>query len=69
MEPAMENTTVKNEREKEEARSSSDMAEAFLRVTSMGLCIAALVVTLKNTDSSPDYGTVSYDNLSGFRYP
>ncbi|CAA7396057.1 unnamed protein product [Spirodela intermedia] len=50
------------------AKSSFNTAETILRVLSMGLCLAALVVMLKNTESSSEYGSVSYRDLSGFRY-
>ncbi|KAF6174944.1 hypothetical protein GIB67_026432 [Kingdonia uniflora] len=42
-------------------------AETVLRIFPMALCVAALVVMLKNAQSN-DYGAVSYDDLGGFRY-
>lgn len=42
--------------------------ETLLRVVPMGLCLAALVVMLKNSQSN-DFGAVSYSNLAAFKYP
>nr|CAD1839483.1 unnamed protein product [Ananas comosus var. bracteatus] len=41
--------------------------ETLLRVVPMGLCLAALVVMLKNSQSN-DFGAVSYSNLAAFKY-
>lgn len=40
-------------------------AETLLRVVPIGLCLAALLVMLKNTQEN-DYGSVSYSNLGAF---
>lgn len=42
-------------------------AETILRVVPMGLCLAALLIMIKNAESN-DYGSVSYYNLGGFKY-
>lgn len=42
-------------------------AETVLRVAPMGLCLAALVVMLKNSEDN-DYGSVSYTDLTPFNY-
>ncbi|MQM23178.1 hypothetical protein Taro_056241 [Colocasia esculenta] len=43
-------------------------AETVLRVLPMGLCVAAMAVMLTNSQSTDDYGAVTYSDLSGFRY-
>ncbi|KAG0477907.1 hypothetical protein HPP92_012626 [Vanilla planifolia] len=42
-------------------------AETLLRVAPMGLCLAALVLTLKNSVDN-EYGSVSYSDLGSFKY-
>ncbi|KAJ8621209.1 hypothetical protein MRB53_029738 [Persea americana] len=42
-------------------------AEIILRLVPMGLCLAALLIMIKNAESN-DYGSVSYDDLGGFKY-
>ncbi|KAF7141195.1 hypothetical protein RHSIM_Rhsim06G0183200 [Rhododendron simsii] len=42
-------------------------AETLLRLLPMGLCIVALVVMLKNSQTN-DFGSLSYSNLGAFRY-
>ncbi|KAH7655289.1 Casparian strip membrane protein [Dioscorea alata] len=42
-------------------------AETLLRVVPIGLCLAALLVMLKNSQEN-DYGSVSYSNLGAFTY-
>lgn len=42
-------------------------AETFLRLLPIGLCVAALVLMLKNSEEN-DYGSVSYNDLGAFRY-
>lgn len=49
------------------AQTSFNTAETMLRVLSMGLCLAALVVMLKDSESSSEYGSISYGDISGFR--
>ncbi|GFY97657.1 uncharacterized protein family [Actinidia rufa] len=52
-----------------EADSTGAMrtAETLLRLVPMGLCIASLVVMLKNSQTN-DFGSLSYSNLGAFRY-
>ncbi|KAI4299674.1 hypothetical protein L6164_033109 [Bauhinia variegata] len=42
-------------------------AETFLRLLPTGLCVAALVLMLKNSQSN-EYGSVAYTDLGAFRY-
>ena len=42
-------------------------AETLLRLVPMTLCIAALVVMLKNSQTN-DYGSLSYSDLGAFRF-
>lgn len=41
-------------------------AETLMRVVPMGLCVTALVMMLRNSESN-DYGAVSYSDLGAFR--
>jgi Domain of unknown function (DUF588) len=41
--------------------------ETLLRMAPMGLCVAALVVMLKNSQNN-DFGNLSYSDLGAFRY-
>ncbi|CAH8388924.1 unnamed protein product [Eruca vesicaria subsp. sativa] len=41
--------------------------ETMLRLAPVGLCIAALVIMLKNSQDN-EFGSISYANLSAFRY-
>lgn len=41
-------------------------AETLLRLLPMGLCIVALVVMLKNSQTN-DFGSLSYSNLGALR--
>ncbi|XP_008804521.1 CASP-like protein 2A1 [Phoenix dactylifera] len=50
-----------------EGRSAVRTAETVLRVVPMGLCLAALVLMLKNAQVN-DFGSVSYADLTPFRY-
>ncbi|XP_023928198.2 CASP-like protein 2A1 [Quercus suber] len=59
-------------RDEEDGSSSSNVttmrtAETLLRLVPMTLCIAALVVMLKNSQTN-DYGSLSYSDLGAFRY-
>ena len=45
--------------------SAMRTAETLLRVVPIGLCLAALLVMLKNSQEN-DYGSVSYSNLGAF---
>ena len=53
----------------DETLSSSGMrvADTLLRLASMGLCVAALIVMLKNSQTD-DYGSVAYSDLGAFKY-
>ena len=53
----------------EEGSSVSSMrtAETLLRLVPMTLCIAALVVMVKNSQTN-DFGSLSYSDLRSFRY-
>ncbi|KAL8505631.1 hypothetical protein ACS0TY_016751 [Phlomoides rotata] len=42
-------------------------AETLLRVLPMALCVVALVIMLKDSQSN-DYGSLSYSDLGAFRY-
>ncbi|KAL0697822.1 hypothetical protein Bca4012_053944 [Brassica carinata] len=42
-------------------------AETMLRLAPVGLCLAALVIMLKDSQDN-EFGSVSYSNLSAFRY-
>ncbi|KAJ3679481.1 hypothetical protein LUZ60_017492 [Juncus effusus] len=56
--------------EEEEYTISSGGAcrvETLLRVAPLGLCIAALVVMLRNSQSN-DFGSLSYSDLGAFKY-
>lgn len=49
-----------------EEPSGGRLGETFLRVAPMGLCLAALVLMIKNAEST-EYGDASYSNFTGFR--
>ncbi|XP_010531897.1 PREDICTED: CASP-like protein 2A1 [Tarenaya hassleriana] len=51
----------------EEMSAGIRTAETMLRLAPVALCVAALVVMLKDSESS-DFGSVSYSNLIAFRY-
>lgn len=42
-------------------------ADTLLRLVPMGLCVAALIVMLKNSQID-DYGSVAYSDLGAFKY-
>lgn len=52
--------------ENDEANSTMRRAETVLRLLPMALCISALVLMLKNSQSN-DYGSLSYSDLGAFR--
>ena len=58
-----------NHRAEEEDNNGSTLrtAETFLRLIPTGLCVAALVLMLKNSQEN-EYGSVAYTDLGGFRY-
>ncbi|CAM8990616.1 unnamed protein product [Rhodiola kirilowii] len=41
--------------------------ETLIRLLPLGLCVAALVLMLNNSESN-DYGSISYSDLGAFRY-
>ncbi|XP_076916020.1 CASP-like protein 2A1 [Bidens hawaiensis] len=43
------------------------MAEMLLRLFPVGLCVAALVVMIKDSETN-DYGSLSYSNITAFRF-
>ncbi|CAK8538101.1 unnamed protein product [Lathyrus sativus] len=43
------------------------IVETFLRLFTIGLCVAALVIMLKNSEEN-EYGSVAYSDLGAFRY-
>ncbi|KAL9236511.1 hypothetical protein vseg_011176 [Gypsophila vaccaria] len=52
----------------EDAKSAAiRTAETLLRLLPLGLCVAALVVMLKNSETN-DFGSVSYTDLGAFKY-
>ncbi|XP_041007847.1 CASP-like protein 2A1 isoform X2 [Juglans microcarpa x Juglans regia] len=66
----MEVMGPRDEKEYEEEGSVSSAmrtAETLLRLVPVGLCVAALVVMLKNSQTN-DFGSISYSDLGAFRY-
>ncbi|CAH8381174.1 unnamed protein product [Eruca vesicaria subsp. sativa] len=51
----------------EEASTGIRTVETMLRLAPVGLCVAALVIMLKDSQTN-EYGEVSYSSLSAFRY-
>lgn len=49
-----------------EGSSSMRTAETMLRLLPMGLCVVALVIMLKNSQTN-EYGSLSYSDLGTFR--
>lgn len=49
------------------AGSGMRAADTLLRLVPMGLCVAALVVMLKNSQTD-DYGSVAYSDIGAFKY-
>ncbi|XP_074555674.1 CASP-like protein 2A1 [Curcuma longa] len=43
------------------------VAETLLRVAPIGLCLAALIIMVKNSQDG-DYGSISYSDLAAFKY-
>lgn len=63
----METAVVAKDGDETEANSSMRTAETVLRLAPVGLCVAALVVMLKDFQTN-DYGSVSYSQFAAFRY-
>ncbi|KAG8637275.1 CASP-like protein 2A1 [Manihot esculenta] len=53
--------------DREEPTSPLRTVETILRLVPMALCISALVLMLKNSQTN-DYGSLSYSDLGAFRY-
>ncbi|GLT33924.1 hypothetical protein SLA2020_084770 [Shorea laevis] len=51
----------------DEMGASMRTAETLLRLVPMALCVSALVVMLKNSQSN-EFGSLSYSDLGAFRY-
>ncbi|XP_076917715.1 CASP-like protein 2A1 [Bidens hawaiensis] len=51
----------------EDGGSGIRMAEMLLRLFPVGLCVAALVVMIKDSETN-DYGSLSYSNITAFRF-
>ncbi|KAL1224135.1 CASP-like protein 2A1 [Cardamine amara subsp. amara] len=51
----------------EEVSPGIRTAETMLRLGPVGLCVAALVVMLKDSETN-EFGSISYSNLTAFRY-
>ncbi|PKA47086.1 CASP-like protein [Apostasia shenzhenica] len=49
------------------AGSAVRTAEALLRIAPVGLCVTALVLTVRNSQEN-DYGSISYSDLGSFKY-
>ena len=43
------------------------IAETFLRLLPIGLCVSALVLMLRNSQEN-EYGSVAYTDIGAFRY-
>lgn len=50
----------------DDAAASVRTAETLLRILPMALCLAALVIMLKNSQTN-EYGSLSYSDLGAFR--
>ncbi|KAG5222810.1 integral membrane family protein [Salix suchowensis] len=53
--------------ENEDVKTTMRTAETLLRLVPMALCVSALVVMLKNSQTN-DFGSLSYSDLGAFRY-
>jgi hypothetical protein len=51
----------------EEGNTTMRTAETLLRLLPTALCVVALVIMLKNSQSS-DFGSLTYSDLGAFRY-
>ncbi|KAL2943504.1 CASP-like protein 2A1 [Bienertia sinuspersici] len=58
-----------NEKHDESVRiTSMRTAETLFRLLPMGLCVAALIVMLKNSQTTDDYGSLFYSDFGAFKY-
>ncbi|GLT64704.1 hypothetical protein SLA2020_371810 [Shorea laevis] len=55
-------------RDDNEMDASMRTAEILLRLVLMALCLSALIVMVKNSQSNTDFGSLSYSDLGAFRY-
>ncbi|XP_074311239.1 CASP-like protein 2A1 [Silene latifolia] len=55
------------ERTEDAKKASMRTAETLLRLLPLGLCVAALVVMLKNSETN-EFGSVFYSDLGAFKY-
>ncbi|GAV78678.1 DUF588 domain-containing protein [Cephalotus follicularis] len=60
-------TMMESTAENEEVNTTMRTAETLLRLVPMALCVTALVIMLKNSQST-DFGSLSYSDLGAFRY-
>ncbi|KAF9615707.1 hypothetical protein IFM89_026122 [Coptis chinensis] len=67
MEKSDNSAMMSSDQETTRGKSSVRTAETLLRIVPMALCVSAMVVMLKNAQTN-DYGSVSYDDVGGFRY-
>lgn len=51
----------------EDGNAALRTAEPIARLVPMALCVAALVLMLKNSETS-DFGSLSYSDLGAFRF-
>ncbi|KAK1439717.1 hypothetical protein QVD17_05537 [Tagetes erecta] len=51
----------------EDGNSSIQTAETLLRLIPVGLCVAALVLMIKDSEDN-EYGSLSYSNITAFRF-
>ncbi|KAK1301718.1 hypothetical protein QJS10_CPB12g01387 [Acorus calamus] len=61
-------TTMTTEAKELESSNGGPTGETLLRLVPLGLCLGALVVMLKNSQSTDDYGSLSYSSLPAFTY-
>ncbi|GAA0175685.1 dehydrogenase [Lithospermum erythrorhizon] len=58
---------IENSEDDEFGSTSMRTVETLLRLLPMSLCIAALIVMIKNSQTN-DFGSLSYSDLGAFRY-
>ncbi|KAK3002625.1 hypothetical protein RJ639_020466 [Escallonia herrerae] len=63
----MEVVAARDHAEEETGSTRMRTAETLLRVLPMALCVVALLVMLKDSQSN-DFGSLSYSSLGAFRY-
>ncbi|GLU17686.1 hypothetical protein SLE2022_340420 [Rubroshorea leprosula] len=55
-------------RDDNEMDAGMQTAETLLRLVLMAVCLSALIVMVKNSQSNTDFGSLSYSDLGAFRY-